>query len=324
MHPSHNLKGALLALLSMGLFATHDVVVKYLGAIYTPFQIVFFGALLGFPIVTFLLMTDDEEDNLRPHHPWWMALRTGLSVVIGASAFYAFSSLPLAEVYAILFASPLMITVLAIPILGEQVRLRRWAAVIVGLAGVLVVLRPGQSPLTLGHFAALTVAVSGALNSVIVRKIGADERSVVLMLYPMFASFFVMGLILPWVYRPMPVTHLGLMAVISVLGLTAGYLLILAYKAGEAVVVAPMQYSQILWATVYGYLLFGERIDRATMLGAGIIIASGLYIVFRESRLGASGNRPVTRTRGRTETVTAPRSSILQRVLRRGSGEADL
>ncbi|MGB7262872.1 MAG: DMT family transporter [Albidovulum sp.] len=316
MTQAHNVRGAVLALAAMGVFATHDVVVKYLGGFYNPIQIVFFAALLSFPVLTVLLLTDGEEANLRPRHPWWVALRTGLSVISGGSVFYAFSNLPLAQVYAILFASPLLITVLAIPMLGEVVRARRWAAVLTGLVGVMIVLRPGQADLSLGHVAALTAAVSSAIISVIIRKIGKEERSIVLLMFPMLGNCAMMGLALPLVYQPMPVTHLGLMAVISVFGICASWLLILAYRAGEAAVVAPMQYSQILWATVYGVFLFQETPDRATAIGASVIIASGLYIVFRESKPGTSGNKPVTRTRGRHETVTSPRASILQRVLR--------
>lgn len=320
MAAGHNLRGALVALMAMGVFATHDVVVKFLGAHYSPFQIVFFAALLSFPVLTVLLLTDAEENSLRPRHPWWVAARTVLSVINGAAAFYAFSTLPLAQVYAILFASPLIITVLAIPMLGERVRARRWAAVVVGLVGVLIVLRPGQSDLSAGHAAAMTAALCGSMISVIVRKIGNEERSIVLLMYPLLGNVAAMGLALPFVYLPMPVTHLGLLGVISVLGLMGAWLVILAYRSGEAVIVAPMQYSQILWATAYGYFLFSERPDIATGIGAGVIIASGLYIVFRESRVGASEHKPVTETRGRTETVTTPRSSVLQRVLRGRGG----
>lgn len=320
MAAGHNLRGALVALMAMGVFATHDVVVKFLGAHYSPFQIVFFAALLSFPVLTVLLLTDAEENSLRPRHPWWVAARTVLSVINGAAAFYAFSTLPLAQVYAILFASPLIITVLAIPMLGERVRARRWAAVVVGLVGVLIVLRPGQSDLSAGHAAAMASALCGSMISVIVRKIGNEERSIVLLMYPLLGNVAAMGLALPFVYLPMPVTHLGLLGVISVLGLIGAWLVILAYRSGEAVIVAPMQYSQILWATAYGYFLFSERPDIATGVGAGVIIASGLYIVFRESRVGASEHKPVTETRGRTETVTTPRSSVLQRVLRGRGG----
>ncbi|PKP73365.1 MAG: EamA/RhaT family transporter [Alphaproteobacteria bacterium HGW-Alphaproteobacteria-6] len=315
MAGTNNLRGALTALVAMAVFASHDVVVKTLGAHYSAFQIVFFAALLSFPIVAVILLNDAKEANLRPRHPWWVALRTICTVVTGVSAFYAFAVLPLAQVYVILFSSPLLITILAIPILGETVRLRRWAAVIVGLVGVLIVMRPGQAALSAGHLAALVAAVCGATASVIVRKIGAEERSVVLLLFPMVGNFLAMGLALPFVYRPMPIEHLGLLGVIAILGLAGSFLVILAYRAGEAVIVAPMQYSQILWAIGYGYVLFSETLDGATLAGATVIIASGLYIVFREGRAGTSANRPVLETRGRAETVTTPRSSVLQRII---------
>ena len=182
-----------LALAAMGIFATHDVVVKVLGAHYAAFQIVFFAALLSFPIVSVILLTDARQESLKPRHPWWVLLRTVCTTISGVAVFYAFSTLPLAQVYVILFSSPLLITILAIPILGETVRLRRWAAVIAGLIGVLVVMRPGQAELSFGHLAALIGAICGATASVIVRRIGQDERSVVLLLYPMVGNVIVMG-----------------------------------------------------------------------------------------------------------------------------------
>jgi S-adenosylmethionine uptake transporter len=139
---SSNLKGALFALLAFAIFATHDVVVKLLGGEYSPIQIIFFSVLLGFPLVSVMLMNDRTDGHLRPVHPWWTALRTVSAVITGLTAFYAFSVLPLAQTYAILFAAPLLITVLAIPILGEKVGIRRGLAVVAGLIGVMVVLRP--------------------------------------------------------------------------------------------------------------------------------------------------------------------------------------
>lgn len=303
----HAAAGALLSLAAFGIFATHDVVVKYLGGQYSAFQIVFFSVLMGFPLVTLMLIGDRTAGTLIPRHPWWTGLRTAAAVVTGVSAFYAFSTLPLAQVYAILFAAPLLITILAIPILGEVVRLRRWAAVIVGLVGVLVVLRPGQVELGLGHLAAVTAAVTGALASIVVRKIGSEERSAVLLLYPMLANFVCMGAVLPFVYRPMPLAHFAALGLIALLAFVAMLCLIAAYRRAEAVIVAPMQYSQILWATAYGFFLFDERPDLPTAIGAAIIIASGLYIVLRESTSGASRTTPVLRTRTRPETGTSPK-----------------
>ena len=301
-----NLRGALFALLAFAIFATHDALVKVLGGHYSPFQLVFFSVLFSFPLVTLMLMRDPTSDNLIPRHPWWTAFRTAATVVTGSSAFYAFSVLPLAQVYAILFAAPLLITLLAIPILGESVGPYRAGAVIVGLIGVLVVLRPGATELTLGHLAALTAAVCGATGSVIVRKIGRAERDAVLLLYPMVANFVIMGALLPFVYRPMPAAHLGMLAIIAVLASVAGLLVIAAYRNGDAAIVAPMQYSQIIWASIFGFTLFGERPTGYTALGALIIIASGIFIVLRENR-GASTNEPVLTSRARPDTGTTPR-----------------
>jgi len=162
-------------------------------------------------------------------------------------------------------------------------------------------------PLGLGHAAALTAAVGAATASIVVRRIGRDERSAVLMLYPMVASFTVMAALLPFVYVPLPLPHLGAIGVVSLLAFAASLLIIAAYRAGDAATVAPMQYSQLLWAALYGGLFFGERPDAATWIGAGIIVASGLYIVGRESLVGTSRHTPVLNTKPRFEPGTTPR-----------------
>ncbi|HGG05099.1 MAG TPA: DMT family transporter [Aliiroseovarius sp.] len=310
-----NLSGPLFALLAFGVYATHDVIIKFLGGTYSPVQIIFFSTLFSFPLVTLMLMRDKTEGNLRPVHPWWILARTLAALMTGFSAFYAFTALPLAQVYVMLFASPLLITLMSIPMLGEKVGIQRLIAVLVGLAGVIVVLHPGSVEFGLGHLAGLSAAIFGALASVIVRKIGREERTAVLMLYPMIANFVVMAAVLGFVYRPMPVTDLGALGVLSMLGFSAGLLLIAAYRHGDAAIVAPMQYSQILWATGFGIFLFNERPDRTTLIGAGIIIASGMYIVFRESQKGVSATTPVLRTRSRGPSAASFRISPL---LRRG------
>ncbi|MBN2741268.1 MAG: DMT family transporter [Rhodobacteraceae bacterium] len=310
-----NGRGASLALGSMAIFATHDVIIKHLGQTYSPVQIVFFAALLSFPLLSIILLNDKRGGSLRPVHPGWVAARVVFALLAGFFAFYAFSNLPLAQVYPLLFASPLLITVLSIPLLGEKVGPHRWGAVIAGLIGVLIVVRPGQAELQLGHLAAIAAAMCGAMASIIVRKVGGEERSVVLLLSPILGNVLVMGAALPFVWVPLQLPDLGFMAVIALFGLSASFLQIMAYRAGEAAIVAPMQYSQILWAVFYGWFIFGEGVDGPTLLGAGVVIVSGMYIVFRETRPNVSENQPVLRTRGRTETVTSPRTSLLGRVM---------
>ncbi|WP_316013776.1 DMT family transporter [Roseobacter sp. HKCCA0434] len=291
---SSNRQGAVLALAGFAAFASHDALIKLLGGGYAIFQIAFFSVLFGFPIMMMMLIRDGARDNLRPHHPWWVALRTGLGIVTGFGAFYAFTTLPLTQVYAILFSQPLIITALSVPMLGERVGPRRWAAVVLGLIGVMVVLRPGATELGWGHVAALTSGITGSFVSIIMRRIGSEERSIVMILYPMMGNLIVMGAIMPFVYRPMPIGDLGLVAALSVLGFCGMLGVLMGYQRAAASTVAPMQYSQILWAVLFGALFFDEWPEAATLLGAGIIIASGLYIAMREEDSAVTVARPVS------------------------------
>jgi S-adenosylmethionine uptake transporter len=306
-----NVKAALLALLAYAIFSTHDVVVKILGANIAPVQLVFFSSLLSFPLIMLMLIKDVTPGHLRPAHPWWTAMRSITMSLIPASAFYAFSELPLAQTYALLFVTPLLITLLSIPILGERVGLPRLGAVLVGFIGVMVVLRPGTTTLGPGHAAALFAALCAAFQSVVLRKISADERRVVLMLYPMLTTFVVMGLALPLVYVPMEGSTLAGIAVVALFGFCATLLTVSAYTIGEATIVAPMQYSQIIWATLFSVLLFGETVDVMTLAGAAIIIASGIFIVLREAFGGRSDNTPVLRTRSRGYTAGGTNVSLI-------------
>ncbi len=308
------LTGVGFALLSFAIFSSHDVLVKMLGGRYQPFQIIFFSVLLTFPLVTLMTLADRVERNFLPVHPYWSALRTIAAVTTAFCAFFAFSRLPLAQTYAIFFASPFLITMISIPILKEKVGIHRWAAIIIGFCGVLVVLRPGTTTLEAGHYAAIVAAFGHALASVIVRKIGREERTVVLMIYPMILNFAIMSAFLPFVYKPMPLSDFGMVGAISALAFAAGLLMIAAYRTADAAIVAPMQYSQIIWAAIFGAMFFGETMDFRTVIGVGIIVLSGLYVVLRETFSDASPNRPVSRTKSRVDTGIMPRVSSLLRM----------
>lgn len=317
MPPQSNLVGALLSLAAFAIYASNDVIVKYLGASYSPFQTIFFSVLFGFPLVLMMLIGDRQDGNLLPRHPVLTIMRSVLTVLNAVCAFYAFSVLPLAEAYPIFFAMPILITLIAIPMLGEKVGLHRGVAIAVGLIGVIIVVRPGNANLGLGHLAAIAAAALGAMNSVLVRKIGNSERSVVIMLYPMMANLIAAGIALPFVYIPMPLSHMAMLAAMAALGFIAGLLGIAAYRRAPAVIVAPMQYSQIVWATIFGTLIFGETHDVVTIIGTSIIIASGIYIVLREGKPLVSKNRPVLETRSRIDTGLMPRLSSWAKFLER-------
>ena len=199
-----NARGAAFALIAFGIYSTHDVVVKFLGGVYSPFQIVFFANLFGFPIVTVMLMRDRDRRQPAPAPPVVDAAAHRRGGPLDRLVFYAFSVLPMAQTYAMIFAAPLLITILAIPILGETRRL----AALAGGRGRAHRRHRGAAARRHGlhrrPLAALGAAVCSAVAAVIVRKIGHEERSAVLLLYPMMANFIVMGLAMPFVYQPMP------------------------------------------------------------------------------------------------------------------------
>ncbi|WP_170430886.1 DMT family transporter [Ruegeria arenilitoris] len=304
---NNTLRGLGYAFAGFAVFASHDALIKVLGGTYSVMQIIFFATLFSFVPMAVTILTDRTTGNFLPRHPWLVLLRSALVVTSMVCAFYAFSVLPLAEVYSLLFSFPLIVTVLSIPLLGEIVRAQRWAAVGVGLIGVLIVLRPGTTEITLGHLAALTAAFCSAFGSVLVRKIGNEERSAVLILYPMLLAIVVMSLMQPAVYQPPSLLNLAMMALVGVFSVIAQHLIILAYRAAPAGVVAPSQYSQIIWATLFGMIFFGEHPDGWVAVGASIIIASGVFVVWRESRSNTSANTPVLRVRSPRSDTGASR-----------------
>lgn len=284
------------ALLTWAIYAGHDAIVKYLGASFSTYQLIFFTTLFSFPLVLFLLLRDGTPGTLRPVHLKWNLARMLSMVAATALAFYAFTTIPLAQAYSLLFMTPLIVTLLSVPMLGERVGLHRGIAVVIGLVGVVIVLQPGAAPLQLGHLAALAVAFLGAFSMTIVRKIGKDERPILLMLYPLLANFVIMGAIMPFVYLPMSPFEMGLMALMAFMFFVGGLLLIDAYRFGEAALVAPMQYTQIVWASIIGYVIFGDILSIWTVLGASVIIASGVYSLIRETMKKAPTPTPAVKS----------------------------
>ena len=242
-----------------------------------------------------VILADRAVDNFRPHHPWLILSRSLLYLIAVSNAFYAFTVLPMAEVYALLFATPLLITALSAPLLGETVRAQRWAAVALGLIGVLIVLRPGVTELSTGHIAALVAAAASSLASIIIRRIGGEERSAVMILYPMLAAIMTSAMVMPIVYIPVKLPDLAMLAAIGLLSVGAQFGIIAGYRAAPAAVIAPIQYSQIVWAVIFGALFFAERPDKYVAIGATVIIASGMFIVWRESRDNVSNRNPILR-----------------------------
>lgn len=280
------LRGIAFALISFTIFSCADAVVKWLSASHSIFQIIFMSTLFAFIPVGALVLRDGGLAALRPRHPWLVALRALLLAADMVLVFFAFTKLPLADAYAMLFASPMLVTALSVPLLGERVGWRRWTAVAVGFLGVLIVLRPGFAELNLGHLAALVSALLFALSLIVARRIGNSETGSLLLVSMMVALLAVSGPVLPAVYVGSTAGDLALLAGLGLL-MGLGHLgLIQALRLAPSAVVAPFHYSQIVWAVIFGLLLFGDRPEQWMIVGSAVIIASGLYILWRETVRG--------------------------------------
>jgi len=274
--------GTLYGLAGFTFFSIHDVIIKVLSSYYLPIQIIFFTSLIAVPIALFLIASTGDLKSLRPVYPKIMLARVIILSITGICVFFAISTIPLAEVYALLFSSPIIITALSVPILSEQVGWRRWIAVMIGFCGVLIILQPNVTIPQLGHLAAISAAFGISVNSIFLRKFGTKEQGGLVLLYPLIGNIVIMGVLLPLVYVPMPLEHLGLLSLVSIFSIIAMGFLIFAYRVSEAALVAPMQYSQMIWGIIIGWLLFAETVETHVLVGAIIIIFSGIFIFLRE------------------------------------------
>jgi len=276
----HNpLQGALLALASFGLYACCDVSLKYLGHDMVSLQVMFVAAAFTLPFMLGQILWKERGLRLRPELPRWTWARVVITTTNSVLVTYTFTHLPLAQTYAIFFTMPLMIVVLAWPLLGEPIDLMRGLIVVAGFAGVLIAVQPGSTSLQLGHLTAICGASLGALNSLILRKVGRRERAGVLQIYPVLGQIALSACFMPFVWQPVLPRDLAAGAIIGLLSTCAGLCIIAAYRRAPALVVAPMQYSQILWASTLGFFLFGERPAVITMAGIAVIIAAGLALL---------------------------------------------
>jgi drug/metabolite transporter (DMT)-like permease len=281
------LAAILLMLVAGALFSALDASAKYL--VHTgirPEFVSWMRFLVHVVLVLFIFRAWSNRAVFRTRSPTLQIVR-GFGLF--GSTFFNFAALQtlqLAEGIAIAFLSPMLITALAGPVLGEWAGWRRWLAVLAGLAGVLVITRPGLGSFEVGHLLAIASTVSYAVYVLLTRKLAATETSESLILYPALTPVLFMAPAMP-AAASMPAEPWlwGLLLFLGVLGGLGHYLIIRAHKMASATALAPYPYMQALWSTLAGYLVFGDLPDRWTVAGATIIIASGLYIVQREQRL---------------------------------------
>ncbi|HET7593855.1 MAG TPA: DMT family transporter [Stellaceae bacterium] len=267
-------------LLAVALFSVMDALSKILAATYDPVEVVWgrylaILAMLAPPVLR-------NPASLVTARPVLQLVR-GVTV-LGAALFFiaGLARLPIADATAIAFASPLVVTALSIPLLREQVGPRRWAAVAAGFVGVLIVVRPGSGATGWAALLPLLSAACWGLSLVVTRRMRGGDRPVTTLLYSTVIGFVASTVALPLVWQPPSAAAWGMMVLMGALSAGGQYLLIAGLARGDASLLAPFSYSQMIWSTLTGFFVFGTVPTAWTWCGAAIIVASGIYIAHRE------------------------------------------
>lgn len=279
-------KGVLLGFMAFAAYAFSDAFVKLLRGSLPAYEAVFFGAVLGLSALPFIKSREDRwREVLVAQRPVLWLVRAVASAVGSTAAVIAFTALPMAEAFALIFLMPIFVTILSVLVLQEHVGWRRWLAVIAGFIGVLVVLRPGFRALGIGHLAAIICGLAGAISMIALRLASPHEKRITLYGAGVMGPMLLTGVLMLSDFRW---PHLGqwwLLLGYGLLAALAAVLLMLATQKAPANHVAPTQYSQMLWAVLLGYVLFRDLLDWPMLLGIAIILGAGLFTFVREDKV---------------------------------------
>jgi drug/metabolite transporter (DMT)-like permease len=274
-------RGVVLIVSSTAFFAVSDVITKQLTAALPAGEVAWMRYVIFLLLVAPAVALNGGAALLRSHRPGLQILR-GLGMVGSTIAFtHGLRFLPVAEATAINFVSPILIMALSVLILGETVGWRRWSAAAVGFLGVLIVMRPGTGAFQPAAFLPLLAAAVWAGAAVVTRKMSGSDHALTTLAYSAVVGFLVLSALLPFDWVTPGGTEIALGLGIGILSTIAHWFVILAYRHGDASVIAPFSYTQLIAAGALGYLVFGALPDGWTILGASIIAASGLYTVYR-------------------------------------------
>ncbi|MGZ5874231.1 MAG: DMT family transporter [Bradyrhizobium sp.] len=281
---SARLAGIALMLLSIFMFSFGDALGKFIVATYSVGQLLWLRACAAL-IVLAPMIWRHRAAFTRLERPWLQLLRVALSTIEVAAFFLATVYLPLADVVTYYLACPIFVTALSAIVLREQVGWRRWSAVLIGFCGVLIALRPSSQSVSWPATIALGGSLSFAVLMIITRSLRATPD--IVLASSQFAGTFALGALMsPFGWVTPGLGSLGLFAAAGCISVAALLCVNRSLKLAPASVVVPYQYSMILWAVMFGYAVFGDVPQLATVLGAAIIICAGLYIFLRERKLG--------------------------------------
>ena len=281
---SGNLRGVLLMFIATICFSLMHALIRHMSTELHPFELAFFRNLFGLIVV----MPWFVRYGLRPLQTKRFglhALRSGINVMAMLMFFYALSVTPLADVAALSFTAPIFATVLAIVILKEVVGRRRWAAILFGFCGTLVLLRPGLEMVGQGQILVVVSALFWACSLIVIKILARTESSVTIITYLILLMAPLSAIPAVMVWQTPSVEQLGVMALMGILGTFGQLLMTQALKEGDTNVVMPLDFLKMIWAVLLGFFIFGEVPGIFTWLGGAMIFSSITYIAYREHKV---------------------------------------
>jgi len=277
------LRAALWMVAASTAFASMIILIRHLSATFDPLQVVFFRNAFG--LIAMLPWLAGHLGELRTRRLGLHALRAGIGIVSMICWFTALSLMPLAQATALSFTAPIFASVLAVLILGEVMRLRRWSATAAGLVGTLIILRPDGSTIETAALLALASAVLGALSPIFVKVMSRTESTGAIVTYMVLFTTPLSLVPALLVWRTPGLADLGFAALLGLAGTLGHLCLTRALATADATVVVPFDYLRLPAVALLAYLAFGEVATVWTWIGAALIAASSLYITLREAKL---------------------------------------
>ncbi len=297
--PAHEQRRQRLAGIAMmcgavAFFAALDAIAKYLGRHMDPLQVTGMRFISGFVIAFVIFNPLTRPELLKTQRPGLQFVRGLFFVSTTIFNFLAFRHLQLDEALSIMFATPFLVAMAAGPVLGEWVGWRRWTAIAVGFLGVLVVIRPGVGGgMQWAALLSVAAAIFYAAYGIATRMVSRHDSSETTLFYGNLVGVAVMAPVLPFVWSTPSLLDLAMLVAVGALGSAGHYLLIAAHRRAPASVLSPFIYTQLIWASALGFLVFQDIPTQWTLIGGAIVVASGLYLIHRERKVTGRVVAPV-------------------------------
>jgi len=263
-------------------FAIQDAGIKWLSAEIAVLQILFLRSLFGLVFLGASTSFSGESISLKVNRPWLLALRSGINILSWVLFFTSLKYLQLATAVALFFSFPLFLAIISVPLLGETVGIRRILAIVVGFVGVLLITNPAAG-LSMPALMMLCAALGWAIVASLTRILGENENTTTMLFYTLLGFAVLLAIPQYWLWRSIELDAYLMIVGVAFFGVIAQFAVTKAYAIASPSLIAPFEYTALIWSAIIGYLVWSDIPDVYAIIGAFLIIASGIYIIHREA-----------------------------------------